>query len=240
MITSGLTGMTWEKRWKMNNKVNKNRGDKNDLQSINERRIAIRHILDKLGDDHVMNKGFVLQELAKQGFHTSKRTLERDLVEVQRVYRIRKRIRLDYRKKIELCFGYVRKIDRLCDRIFIDAKKAITVTSVVVGPKVTKIVEQTNAKRVGNIKAGVMDIQVTAHGMMLRMLVKAAKGQNINMYPAAFTKKHVQVTQKGIKLKSIIDNIMVKKVEAENVLKKYVKKKPRERKKKKIIRITIP
>ncbi|MDE1816887.1 MAG: hypothetical protein KGI11_10065, partial [Thaumarchaeota archaeon] len=115
-----------------------------------------------------------------------------------------------------------------------------TVTSVVIGPKITKIVEVTSGERVANIKASVLDTQVVVHGMMLRMLVKATRGHNINMYPAAFARKHVQVTQKGIKLKSIIDNILVKKVEAENVLKKSVKEKSREQKKKKIICINVP
>lgn len=223
----------------MDNLVHKNRGNKNELQSIYERRIAIRQILAKSGEDHVMDKGFVLQESAKQGFHPSKRTLERDLVEIQRKYRIRKRIRLDYRKKIDLCYGYMRKIDRMCDRIFVDSKKAMTVTSVVIGPKVTKIIEETNAERVANIKSGVLEIQTQVYGMMLRMLARAAKGHNINMYPAAFTRKHVQVTQKGTKLQSTIRNIMIEKVKAESLFKGSAKKKPRERRKKRIIRLDI-
>lgn len=239
MITFGLTDLTWEKGWTMSDPVHKNRGNKNDLQTISERRIVIRQILAKLGQDHVTDKGLVLQELAKQGFHTSKRTLERDLVEVQRTYRVRKRIRLDYRKKIDLCFRYVRKIDHMCDRIFVDSKKAMTITSVVIGPKVTKVIEETSGERVGNIKASVLEIQAQVYGMMLRMLAKAAKGHNINMYPTAFTRKHVQVTQKGIKLQSLIKHIMIEKTKAENVFKKSVKKKPRERRKKRIIRLNI-
>jgi hypothetical protein len=236
---SGLTDMTWEMRWKMSNPVHRNRGNKNDLQTIYERRIAIRQILAKLGKDHVTDKGFVLQELAKQGFYPSKRTLERDLVEIQRKYRMRKRIRQDYKKKIDLCYRYIRKIDHTCDRIFADSKKAMTVTSVVIGPKVTKIIEETKAERVANIKTGVMEIQIQVYGMMLRMLAKAGKGYNINTYPAAFARKHVQVTQKGIKLKLLVKNIMIEKVKAENLLKKLGMKKPYERRKKKIIRLTI-
>ncbi|MGI0087335.1 MAG: hypothetical protein ACREBI_05185 [Nitrosotalea sp.] len=212
--------------------VGRSRGNKSDLQSISERKIAIRQILDRLGQDHVIDKGFVLQELAKDGFNPSIRTLERDLVEIHRRYRLGKKVRLAYKKEIDYCYRLVRLISHECDMIFAQSKKIKPVTSVTIGPRVVKIIEEYDRQRVAKITIGAMEIDAQVAGMMINMIVRAAKGRSVKMYRVALTRKYLKVKGKRIKLQSLVKPFLLKNILSEQLFKKTSKKKPRQRKKK--------
>ncbi|MGI0102947.1 MAG: hypothetical protein ACREA7_10205 [Nitrosotalea sp.] len=212
--------------------VHKPRGNKNDLRSISERKIAIRQILDRLGHDHVIDKGFVLQELAKHGFNLSKRTLERDLVDVHRKCRIRKRVRLAYRKEIDYCFRLVRMINRECDMMFAQSKKIPSVTSVTIGSRVTKIITgRDEGQRIVKLTLGALEIKAQVAGMMINMIVRASKGLSVKMYRATLTRKYVMVKEKRIKMKSLVKPLLLS-VHSKHLFKKASEEKLLSRKRK--------